>query len=122
MELKKIESVIFDLDNTLYDEGKFYYQYFKIFCKRFNYPFNKFIKSFDIQKEIFKINILKKALIEIGQYNNINHKKSFKLLIDFNCKIKLFNGVKQTLDFLKKNKIKAGILTNGSVKIQKKKN
>ena len=121
MELKKIESVIFDLDNTLYDEEKFYYQYFKIFCKKFNFSFNKFIKSFDIKKEIFKVNILKKALIKIGKFNHINHEKSFKLLIDFNCKIKLFNGAKQTLNFLKKNKIKIGILTNGSVKIQKKK-
>ena len=121
MALKKINAVIFDLDNTLYNEEKFYYQYFEIFCKSFNYSFKKFLLEFNIKKEIFKNDILKNALIKIKKYNRVNHNKSFKLLITFNFKIELFKGVLKTFDFLKKNKIKIGILTNGTVKIQKKK-
>ena len=48
-------------------------------------------------------------------------RKSYKLLISFNCRLKLYRGVLQTFSYIKKNKIKIGILTNGSVKIQKKK-
>ena len=121
MGLKRIDAIIFDLDNTLYSEEKFYYQYFKIFCKHFDFSFKKFLLKFDIKKEIFKINILKSALLKIKKYNKRNHDKSYNLLISFKCEIKLFKGVLETLNFLKKNKIKIGILTNGSIKIQKKK-
>ena len=111
MALKNIDAVIFDLDNTLYSEEEFYFQYFKIF-----------LVKFDIKKQIFKIDILKNALLKIGKFNHINHDKSYKLLISFKCKLKLFKGVSEILNFLKKdNKIKIGILTNGSAKIQKKK-
>ena len=121
MVLKKISAIIFDLDNTLYSEEKFYYEYFKIFCKKFNYPFKKFILKFNIKKQIFKIDILKNALLRINRYNKINHDKSFKLLISFKSEIKLFKGVLNTLSFLRKNNIKIGILTNGSIQLQKKK-
>ena len=119
MVLKKISAIIFDLDNTLYSEEKFYYEYFKIFCKKFNYPFKKFILKFNIKKQIFKIDILKNALLRINRYNKINHDKSFKLLISFKSEIKLFKGVLNTLSFLRKNNIKIGILTNGSIQLQK---
>ena len=121
MVLKKISAIIFDLDNTLYSEEKFYYEYFKIFCKKFNYPFKKFILKFNIKKQIFKIENLKNALLRINRYNKINHDKSFKLLISFKSEIKLFKGVLNTLSFLRKNNIKIGILTNGSIQLQKKK-
>lgn len=121
MALKKVDAVIFDLDNTLYSEEIFYYQYFKIFCKKFNYPFKKFLLMFNINKEIFKVDILKSALLKIKKNNTNNHDKSYKLLINFKCKINFYNGVLQTLNYLRKNKINIGILTNGSVKVQKKK-
>ena len=121
MAIKKVEAVIFDLDNTLYSEKKFYHQYFKFFCKRFEYPFKKFLLNFNIQNEIFKEDILKRALIKIKRYNKKNHDISYKLLTSFKFKINFFSGVLQTLVYLRKNKINIGILTNGSVKIQKKK-
>jgi putative hydrolase of the HAD superfamily len=121
MALKKVDAVIFDLDNTLYNEEIFYYQYFKIFCKKFNYPFKKFLLMFNISQEIFKVDILKSALLKIKKNNINNHDKSYKLLINFKCEIKFYNGVLQTLNYLRKNKVNIGILTNGSVKIQKKK-
>lgn len=122
MALKNIDAVIFDLDNTLYSEEEFYFQYFKIFCKKFNYSFKVFLVKFDIKKQIFKTDILRNALLKIKKFNCINHDKSYKLLISFKCKLKLFKGVLETLNFLKKdNKIKIGILTNGSAIIQKRK-
>ena len=72
MALKKVDAVIFDLDNTLYNEEIFYYQYFKIFCKKFNYPFKKFLLMFNISQEIFKVDILKPRLVISETKRSIN--------------------------------------------------
>ena len=106
--IKNIKLVLLDLDGVLFDTKKNMHmswkkvqiefkirKKFKQYFKHIGMPFNKILKNLSIDKDLTKI-------------HKIYQKESIR---NFN-KIKLYSGVKNTLENLSKRKIIIGVVTS----------
>ncbi|EFT7213105.1 HAD family hydrolase [Campylobacter coli] len=118
---ENIKAVIFDLDNTLYDENVYIAEVLDIFSKKYslNFDKNKFIYNKDLRNK--SNDIFSFWLNSINFYSKEYQEELFELYQNISCQLKLYNDAKILLDFLYKKGIKIGILTNGTVKAQKNK-
>ncbi|EAJ2620367.1 HAD family hydrolase, partial [Campylobacter coli] len=116
---ENIKAVIFDLDNTLYDENVYIAEVLDIFSKKYslNFDKNKFIYNKDLRNK--SNDIFSFWLNSINFYSKEYQEELFELYQNISCQLKLYNDAKILLDFLYKKGIKIGILTNGTVKAQK---
>lgn len=120
-KLNKIKVVAFDFDDTLVDEKKLLKLKWQIVINFFSYlhsdlhdTFFKYYNYNDNKKKI-----LDKVLAKL----NLNLNKKKKIIKKFrDVRVKEFQEPwsSHLITFLKKNKIKVGIMTNGYKKYQKK--
>jgi len=116
-----IKALIFDLDNTLYDEKSYFLEVFRIFAKKYKLDF-EFIKEllsddfFLKSKDIFG-DVLKK----IGCYSVAKQNELFELYKTIDCKLDLYSEAYKIFDFAIKKNISLAIVTNGVLEAQKNK-
>jgi putative hydrolase of the HAD superfamily len=113
--------IIFDLDNTLYDEKFFYLKFAHYLSKKYKFSYSIVKKKFNSEYKKNSKDPIKLILQLANIFSSNQHEICFNLLKNFKTKITISNSTKSLLEKLKKNKIKTGILTNGDVKIQKNK-
>jgi len=115
----KIKALIFDLDNTLYDEKEYYKETIKEFAYEFSLDEQKMLKAF------YKIyskggDILGNILVNSGYSINLQ-KEFFVIYKDLkSSRVKINSKIKNLLSDLKKQ-FKLFVLTNGNVEAQKNK-
>jgi putative hydrolase of the HAD superfamily len=113
-----VKGIIFDLDNTLYDERKYYRNAIKEFAYRFSLDEKKLMNA------LYMVypkggDVLGNILIASG-YPVSLQQKFFEIYTSVTSKINISFKVKDILSKLK-TRFKLFILTNGNVKAQKNK-
>ena len=111
-----IKGVVFDLDDTLYDEKQYIKSGFKVIAE--------YLGIADAQEQMWKYfeagkPAIDKYLQTIGQTNK--KAKCLELYREHTPDLSLNNGIKELLDELKRRGIKIGIITDGRTNGQKKK-
>ncbi|EHH0538169.1 HAD family hydrolase [Campylobacter lari] len=117
----KIKFVIFDLDNTLYNENVYISEVLYVFSQKYHLEFDKntFLKNANLReqsKDIFTF-----WLDSMNFYSKQLQDELFELYQNISLKLSLYDDAKILLDFLFSQGIKIGILTNGTVKAQQNK-
>lgn len=112
--------VIFDLDNTLYDESLYYKLVVAKFLKQEKININT--KNVINDLEIFKTkDVLGNILKQLKIYSNNRQRELFKVYKTLECSICIYKEAAELINFLKLKKIKIGIITNGVIEAQKNK-
>ncbi len=119
----KANTIIFDLDNTIYSESDYFHCVFSQFCGSNNIDFQIFQFLFD-DFDYFRFNkkdIFKFALEEVNLYSEIYHNQLFQLFVDIECEIKPYSGITEWVEYCLNNNFKIAILTNGIIAAQNNK-
>ena len=122
----KVKVVVFDLDDTLYNEIEFVYSGFNAVSKYFSnkYNINK-VEFFDNMVEILnkfgRGQVFDLVLKKFYIYNKINLKKSISIYRLHSPKINLPDESIETLKYIKNNNIPIYIVTDGNKIVQSKK-
>ncbi len=119
----KINSILFDLDNTIYPESDYFFQILNEFCniekielQKFNFLFENF-DHFRFNKS----NIFSFILNECNEYSDHRQELLFQLYISMNTTLNPYPGIKEWMECCKANNIAIGILTNGIIDAQNNK-
>ena len=117
--IENYKVILFDLDDTLYDEKDYVYSGFKAVCNKFPV----FKDSYSFLESNF--NAKKKPFNELFSEKNIDNPELFyKVLKTYqthNPSIRLKEETKEMLENLKLNEYKIGLITDGRVVGQKNK-
>ena len=119
----KANTVIFDLDNTIYSESDYFHCVFNQFCDANNIDFQTFqflFENFDYyrfnKKDIFQF-----ALEEANLFSETYHNQLFQLFVAIECEIKPYSGIAEWVEYCLNNNFKIAILTNGIIAAQNNK-
>ncbi|WP_033916740.1 HAD family hydrolase [Campylobacter sputorum] len=116
-----IKGVIFDLDNTLYDDRIYIYEMFKIFAKRYEISFEKMKEIFTDEMRLKSIDIFGDILKRLNIYSKKAHDEMFEIYENLDCLLSLNDDSVEILEFLQNRGVKMAIVTNGVVGVQKNK-
>lgn len=118
--------IIFDLDNTLYDENQYFYGVFMEFCKLHCIAEEDTLQAID-QTLQDQIRLESKDIFQsflqatpLGFYQTL-HDELYALYTQISCKLNPFEDAVFILSSLQKHKIPFAILTNGSPLAQQNK-
>lgn len=122
----KVKTVIFDLDDTLYDEIDFVYSGFNAVSNYFSnkYEFNEemfFNRIITLFIKYGRGNVFDLALKELNIYNKHNVKKAISVYRLHRPNIKLPNLSIEIIKFLKEKNIPSFIVTDGNKIVQSNK-
>jgi putative hydrolase of the HAD superfamily len=127
MSPSKFNAVLFDLDNTLFDEFSYYEQSFRKisqiihsqthrgYKKIYSQLVSEFVKRGSQHPKFFSI------IADMYNLNNSYHKRFYEIYQSIDADISLFSDADQTLEILKSEGYLIGIITNGSLPAQKNK-
>jgi putative hydrolase of the HAD superfamily len=116
-----IKALIFDLDNTLYDERGYLRGVFGAFSERHGIDFQRidthltgtqWLKSRDIFGDLLK---------KIDYYSSERQEELFELYQNLNVDIRLYADASVLIEKAGEKGVRLGIITNGVVKAQKNK-
>lgn len=116
--MKKL--LIFDLDDTLYDEADYLREVFGRFCSGSELTekdVENYLSQFTRQNLAEK-DLLTHFLEHINRLSESNHEELFQHYRNINCKIALFPGFYELLNQLSSAKVLTSVLTNGVVSVQ----
>jgi putative hydrolase of the HAD superfamily len=123
MFMMKAKAIIFDLDNTLYDETSYLQSIFTAFFKSY--------KKQDVPDDIMQkitpefrcanADVLQGMLQLIQANTKQNHDEIFQLYCHHQANINLTKAVKTLLVRFKEQGFKLGVLTNGVITVQRNK-
>ncbi len=119
----KIESIIFDLDNTIYPESEYFKAIIEHFCEEKKIDrklFDFLFENFD-EIRFTKSNIFKYVLEKTGQYSNENQEYLFQLYISIKTKLLPYDGIEDWFLKCASEGLKIGVLTNGIIEAQQNK-
>lgn len=117
---KIIKNIIFDLDNTLYDEKDFIFKFINSLKKKYNFKF--FNRKVYLKNKVYeRKNFIQFILKNEKKYTKKLHNQIFLEFLNSKIRIKIFKNLDKILTLLKKKKIKLIILTNGNPIVQQKK-
>lgn len=116
-----VKSVIFDLDNTLYDENLYFLKVFEKFSQIHNLDFKLFENIFDDKFRLNSKDIFTDILENIGFYSKENQNELFEIYKTINCDLKLYKEAYDLIDYLDSKNINIAILTNGVIGAQRNK-
>ena len=117
---KGIKVVAFDLDNTLYNENKYFEAVINFFCETHNLENNLFIADF-YKIERKSKDIFGDLLKSRGMYEPHLQEELFNIYQSVNIKLTPFPVVPDILKILKEKSINTAIITNGDLKVQQNK-
>lgn len=118
--------VIFDLDNTLYDENQYFHAVFMEFCKLHHIAEKEALQAIDQtlqdqvrleSKDIFQSFLQATPL----GFHQALHDELYTLYTQISCKLSPFEDATAILSTLQNQKIPFAILTNGSLPAQQNK-
>jgi FMN phosphatase YigB (HAD superfamily) len=119
----KANTVIFDLDNTIYSESDYFHCVFNQFCDANSIDFQTFqflFENFDYyrfnKKDIFQF-----ALEEANLFSETYHNQLYQLFISIECVINPYSGITEWFEYCLNNHFKIAILTNGIIAAQNNK-
>ena len=121
MIFKNISAIVFDLDNTLFQESLYYEAVLGSYLTKINFKFDTLSNVINIHDRFSNNDYLGFLLKQLGVYSDENQKDLFDMYCNFSKKIYLSSEVTKCLQNLKNSSIKLGIVTNGVVKAQKSK-
>lgn len=116
-----VKAVIFDLDNTLYDESLYFLKVFEKFAQIHNLDFKLFENIFDDKFRLNSKDIFTDILEKIDFYSKENQNQLFEIYKNINCNLKLYKEAYDLIDYLNSQSINIAILTNGVLEAQKNK-
>ncbi|EQB39186.1 hypothetical protein M947_08505 [Sulfurimonas hongkongensis] len=116
----KVKVIVFDLDDTLYDEISFVKSGFYAVCKYFipNNPDTMFNKMMEVLQEDGRGKVFDKTFIYFKLYTKQNIKKALTIYRTHLPKINLNSDAKKMLSFYKKQNIPLYIVTDGNKIVQ----
>jgi putative hydrolase of the HAD superfamily len=125
--MSKINAVIFDLDNVLYDEKDYFYAAFEkiaaYLSDRCSIPkekiFEKLVADFQNKSSLYP-RLFNDLIADCG----LDQKLITELMTLFSSvkpNLEMFSGSKDLLLALRKQRIKLGLVTNGNIQTQKNK-
>ena len=117
----KIKCIIFDLDNTLYDENTYFFNVFRKFSKISGVDFYILERHINESLRFKSPDIFKYILETEGLFTEKRHETLFEIYKSLECRIELYPDAFELINYLKKNNYKIGVLTNGVVEAQKNK-
>ncbi len=116
-----IKAVLFDLDNTLYNETDYFHGVFKLFSKAHHLNYLSIRKLFSAELRSSSNDVFGDILKELGIYSPEYHKELFHYYKTIQIDIHLYPDAEKLLEFLIDNNLKTAIVTNGIVEVQKNK-
>ncbi len=116
-----VKGLIFDLDNTLYDEDLYFLEIFKVFSEKYNLDFEKIRSAFTHEFRLKSKDIFTDILKSINFYDSKFQAELFYLYNTINIHLPLYDDAKEILKFARKKKLKIAIITNGVLTAQKNK-
>ena len=116
-----IKAVIFDLDNTLYDENSYFLKVFEAFSKIYNIDINLFKNIFDDIFILESRDIFTDILKKIDFYSQEKQKQLFELYKSIDCNLELYSEAYELINYLNNKNINIAIITNGVLEAQKNK-
>ncbi|CAM3829876.1 HAD family hydrolase [Arcobacter cloacae] len=117
-----IKSVLFDLDNTLYDEDEYFKKVFKLFALKNEINYSKILEIFDDNNfRIRNKDLFSEVLKEINFYTEDRQNELFELYKSIDCSLKLYDDAINILGYLRRLNIKVVVITNGVVEVQRNK-
>lgn len=119
----KINSILFDLDNTIYPESDYFLQVITEFCQIEHVDFHRFdflFRDFDSIR-FGQSNIFQYILVECNEYTDKRQELLFNLYTSIETTLKPYPGIQEWLDDCRSKSIQIGILTNGIIGAQNNK-
>lgn len=116
-----IKALIFDLDNTLYDEKIYFLEVFRKFAEINHINFELFDNNFNDDLCVNSADIFGDLLKKINIYSPQKQNELFQLYKIIDVKLDLYEDAKDIIEFAKQNNIKIGLITNGVLDAQKNK-
>ncbi|WP_185969290.1 HAD family hydrolase [Aliiglaciecola sp. M165] len=116
-----IEAIIFDLDDTLYDETLYLKSVLRVFASMQGLELKEFPDFSAAQLRRGKGDILLTLLDILGLHDKASHDVLFEIYQSATVSISVRQGVETLLTDLKSKGKKVGILTNGVTSVQKNK-
>ncbi len=116
-----IKAIIFDLDNTLYNEGTYFLEVFKVFVKKHNIDFSEIETIFSNKSILISNDIFGDILKELGIHTPRLQEELFKLYKTIDTKLQLYEDARELITFAKERGLKLGIITNGVIEAQRNK-
>jgi putative hydrolase of the HAD superfamily len=115
-----IKAVVFDLDDTLYDQSIYYAEVCKQFATENHFDQEELIshfrslygKSTDIFGDILKA---------IGKYSIEKQEAFFRIYASIDTQLDMYSDALDLIKWLKGKKINTGIITNGVLEVQRNK-
>ena len=117
----KMKAVIFDLDNTLYDESLYFREVIVRSADRYSLNKERMLSLFDSGTLHASNDIFGDLLRDQGKYEKGLQNKMFELYRTIDFKLLMSEDVVSILAYLRTLKIQLGILTNGDVRAQRNK-
>lgn len=122
-----IKAVIFDLDNTLYDEREYYLGAFRDISKYLSQRYdvrepdcyNALVRQLKEKGSLYPY-LFDDTLRELGRYDKALVNRLVKKFREARPEIKLYNGARDILRKLKRT-YRLSLITNGNVEMQKRK-
>jgi len=116
-----IRAIIFDLDNTLYNEDLYFLKVFEEFSDRHGLDIERIKQKFSAEFRLESKDIFGDILKKIGFYTIENQNELFDLYASIDCELRLYDDAYNVLEYAKKHNLKVVVITNGIIKVQKNK-
>lgn len=115
-----IKAVAFDLDDTLYPQNSYYYETFSEYCKgQVTYSLDQLYTTFlSLGKTS---DIFGDVLRSLDAYSEADQNRLFDIYNNLSTSIQAYDEVEDVFNYLKRNNIVTGIITNGVLNVQKNK-
>lgn len=116
-----IKAVIFDLDNTLYNEDDYFFEVFKTFCDKYELNLDEMVENFTDEFKLKSKDYFEDILKKLDFYSSARQNELFEIYKNINCSLHLRKDAYEILDFLQKKDIKIALITNGDLQAQQNK-
>lgn len=116
-----IRALIFDLDNTIYNENDYFLKTFEKFSERNKLEFRLFKTNFTDEFRLSSKDIFTDILKIVDSYSLSKQEELFNLYKSIDTKLELFKDARWIIDYANGNNIKIGIITNGVLEAQRNK-
>ena len=116
-----LKGILFDLDNTLYDEKIYFIEVFREFSNRHHLDLNDFINVYNTGLRHSSSDFFGDMLKILGIYSEGFQKELFELYQTTSCSLSIETSVVELLSFIKLKSLKVGVITNGVLSVQQNK-